>query len=584
MAETKVTADAIESLASRLMGDAGRGLVEDLTGRVEVVELEPGARLFSEGDAPDAAFFVVVGKVVVSVAGRVGEDVVLSVLGRGEVVGEMGLLHTAPRSATVTAIRPTTLLRLPAAGFEEIIGAHPQLLRRMTTAVLDRLQHPPQRIELTGTIAVAIRCDLGRRGFMDRMVAEAGRFGTVELLEGPPAGSGRLASRLDAVEGQVDHVFYSVGEEPSSWNDHVLRRADRLAVIAGDTDPDAARPVLDAVGDTAYVSRWLALVHPPDTLHPVGADPVGRLGADAVIHLRSGSTGDAARLARLVTGHGVGLALSGGGARALGHVGVLRAMEEAGVPVDAVSGSSMGAIIGAAIAQGATARDLASEAPAVFHRLFDTTYPAVSLYAARRIVTALERRFGDWFFEDLWLPFFCTSTNLTTSELETHRSGPLVPALRASSSIPGVFPPVPRDGDLLIDGGVLDNLPIGALRDSGMVGTVVAVDVAPPLGPRAKTEFGLSVSGWRAMRSRRHPRLSAVLMRSMLAGAMRDRNLGVADGAADLYLDLDLRGIPLLDFSDPEPAIQRGYESARPRIADWLSDVEVLGGLPEAEA
>ena len=133
---------------------------------------------------------------------------------------------------------------------------------------------------------------------------------------------------------------------------------------------------------------------------------------------------------------------------------------------------------------------------------------------------------------------------------------------------------MPLDGDLLVDGGLLDNLPIDPLRDSGMVDRVIAVDVAPPRGPRAKTDYGLSVSGWSAMGSGQHPRISAILMRSMLIGAMQARDEGVAAGKADLYLDLDLRGVPLLDFSRVEKVIERGYAAAAPRVSEWSANVQ----------
>ena len=158
-----------------------------------------------------------------------------------------------------------------------------------------------------------------------------------------------------------------------------------------------------------------------------------------------------------------------------------------------------------------------------------------------------------------------------------HERGPAIPAVRAGLAIPGVIPPVPRDGDLLVDGGVLDNLPMDHLRATGMVGTVVAVDVAPPLGPRAREDYGLDVSGWRALlgrlrrRGRRFPAISSLLIRSMLVGSMQERDRQVAGGYADLYLDLDLRGVSLLAFDEVDPVAEAGYQLARPRIEEWLA-------------
>jgi predicted acylesterase/phospholipase RssA len=129
----------------------------------------------------------------------------------------------------------------------------------------------------------------------------------------------------------------------------------------------------------------------------------------------------------------------------------------------------------------------------------------------------------------------------------------------------------------LVDGGVLDNLPIEPLRATGLVDTVIAVDVAPRLGPRAREDFGLSVSGWKAARSklgrhrRKYPGISAVLMRTMIVGSMQRRDDQVAAGLVDLFLDPDLRGISLLAFGDVEPVAKAGYEAAYPLIEEWLA-------------
>jgi predicted acylesterase/phospholipase RssA len=132
--------------------------------------------------------------------------------------------------------------------------------------------------------------------------------------------------------------------------------------------------------------------------------------------------------------------------------------------------------------------------------------------------------------------------------------------------------------DLHVDAGVLDNLPVEVMRNRPGIGTVIAVDVAPPVGPRARTDYGLSVSGWRAFRKgfggRRseYPGISAVLMRSMILGSMRERDRVVATGAADLYLDMDLRGISLLDFKRVREVAAAGHAAARERLEEWWSE------------
>jgi predicted acylesterase/phospholipase RssA len=168
------------------------------------------------------------------------------------------------------------------------------------------------------------------------------------------------------------------------------------------------------------------------------------------------------------------------------------------------------------------------------------------------------------------------STDLTTSHPHIHESGSVALAIRATSAIPGVMPPVPHGEALLIDGGILNNLPIDVARQKSPDGKVVVVDVAPPRGPGAHGDYGLSVSGWQALRSNfgsgrsPYPKISAVLMRSMITASMRERDRQVLGGLADCYLDLDIRGVSMLAFDDPSGVAQRGYEAAMPALETWM--------------
>ena len=177
---------------------------------------------------------------------------------------------------------------------------------------------------------------------------------------------------------------------------------------------------------------------------------------------------------------------------------------------------------------------------------------------------------GDVDIADLWVPYFCVSTNLTHARAEYHDRGPLVPAVRASIAIPGVLPPVPHHGDLLVDGGVLDNVPVEEMRRRNPTGTVITVDVAPVEGPMAEHDYGLSVSGFRSL-FRRHkdgarpPSLVTTMVRSTIVASVRDRQRFVDEGIADLYLDLQVDGGGMLDFSTAEQIADGGAESCAAR-------------------
>ena len=212
------------------------------------------------------------------------------------------------------------------------------------------------------------------------------------------------------------------------------------------------------------------------------------------------------------------------------------------------------------------------EVVALFRGLLDYTVPVVSLIKGERISRNINAFTAGADVRDMWLPYFCVSTNLTRSRVEVHDRGDAATAIRASVAIPGILPPVPHDGELLVDGGVLNNLPCDVMRASGAVRRLIAVDLSPPSGPRAREDFGHAVSGWKALRAQlgpgqsNFPGLMSILMRALVAGSVRDRDRFIDDGTVDWYLDLDLRGVALLDFERVEVAAARGYEAARPRI------------------
>jgi predicted acylesterase/phospholipase RssA len=320
-----------------------------------------------------------------------------------------------------------------------------------------------------------------------------------------------------------------------------------------------------------------AILHPADTPHPTGtAAIIDEFGFGEVVHLRVGSTADLARLGRLASGNGVGLVLSGGGARGFAHIGVFRALVELGVPIDAVAGCSMGAPLAAGAALLVPPEESVAVASRLFHRLLDYTLPVVSLVKAGRITGSIEELLHGLDIEDLWLPYACVSTNLTQSRLEVHRRGDAATAVRASVAIPGVLPPVPYHGDLLVDGGVLNNLPFETLRDDGRIDTVIAVDVAPAVGPRARADYGLSVSGFSALaaqlrRKSPYPSVSSVLLRSMLTGAVLHQQTALRGDAVDLYLHLQLPGVGLLEFERVAEIADTGYRASIDELREWAA-------------
>jgi len=560
--------------------------------------LAAGELLFEEGDVADACFFVVAGRLLVSTTGRDGASVALAELGRGEVVGELGLLDRAPRSATVRALRDTTLAVFSADVFDGLVTRSPALMLHVARALLTRFRVTPRRaFRRAAALTIAATGAIDARPIVDGIVTSISRFGTVrhlssarvdELLNRPdisqaPAdnvGTPRLVEFLHEAEVGNDYVVLETDPTLTGWTRRAVRQSDRVVVLTSatpsETDLSYIDALLDQIRGLEYVSVSLAIVHPAGTNRPQGtAQLLRRLGVDDVVHVGEGSAAHVARLGRLASGNGVGLVLSGGGARGFAHLGVYRSLVDAGVPIDAVGGCSIGAPLGAAIAGEVPVGQLVDVVQRHFSRLLDYTLPMVALVKGQRISASIDAVLGDVDIEDLWMPFYCVSTNLTRSQLEVHRRGSASHAVRASVAIPGILPPVPYGDDLLVDGGVLNNMPFEAMRNDRRIDTVIAVDVAPDRGPRARSDYGTSVSGFRALAASvrpsgaEYPSLASVLLRSMLVGAVANQRLSAAEGTIDLLVKLDLPGIGLLDFKRVHEVADRGYVASIDTVREW---------------
>src|SRR4029453_7342496 len=209
-----------------------------------------------------------------------------------------------------------------------------------------------------------------------------------------------------------------------------------------------------------------------------------------VVPAGSGFADGVARVARRLTGRSLGIVLSGGGARGFAHIGALGALADARFEIDRLGGCSMGSLIAALAASGAGSEEIADSCRAELVRcspFTDYTLPRVALIRSRKAGAMLERLFGTTLVEELERPLFPASADLLSSRLVVHRRGTVVYAVGASMSIPGVAPPVRRAGRLLVDGGVLNNLPVDHMAETGE-GPVVAVDVIRRLEPLGEGE------------------------------------------------------------------------------------------------
>ena len=578
-------------------------LLRELEPQLKWLTLRRGEALFRETEEADAAYFLIAGRLHAVARDIKGVEKSIGEILSGEAVGEMALLSGAPRSATVYASRDSELVRISATTFKDLVERYPQLLRSLSLVLVDRLRKTVTgRTSRTASVSIGIfpadesvpltefaqqlKAALAQHGNVEVLSSARtdeliGRSGMSQIRDSDPLFL-RLIQWLNDREEYFRCQIYQADPVWSPWTERCMRQADKIFIVGSDSSsslPGEIESRLDRESRHRQTQEQiLVLLHPPACEQPSGTDEwLVHRNVKAHHHVRRGDKAHYARLARCLVGESIGLVFSGGVARGFAHIGVIRALEEIGIPIDLVGGTSMGAMIGGQYVCGYSCDDMIEVNSDIFHKsVRDLTLPVVSLLKGAELWRRGSKYLSNRKIEDLWLPFFAVSSNLTTADVEIHRSGSLGWALRASGSLPGVWPPISHRGELLVDGAVLNNLPIDVMHEY-CDGSVIAVDVSAPLDLQENASYGVSLSGWRILSNRLNPftpaiqmpGISSIMIRAAELASVRAQQQVIASDPSDLYLRPPVARFPAMDFGAIRDIAQVGYAHAKEKIETW---------------
>lgn len=579
----------------------------------EWVYLQQGECLFSQGDAGGAVYLVMSGHLYAILSDHSGNQRVLNDIGRGEIIGEIAFFTHEARTASIFASRDSILIRFNHASFTRLSERYPNitqfiiqmLIRRLRTRELHQGNKGSIRygglgqqsttrvrwssvtrkisniaiIPLSDRVPVELfaqKLETALRTFgkvlvltAQRVDAELGNPGISQSSVEDPL-SIRLTAWLDRQELLYQFVVYVAEPGASAWTQRCVRQADRILLAGMAHESPALRETEDRflAGMNSITSppQSLVLIHPNRDRLPSGTRQwIDLRPVENHFHIVMDRQEDFERLARVMTGHAVGLVLGGGGARGLAHLGVYRALQEIGIPIDIIGGTSMGAIAGAQIALQWNWEQIRSRNKVAWVDMqpaSDYTIPMFAFLKSHRADKAMEHSFETHQIEDTWINFFCVSSNLTTAEIMIHREGPLAHALRASSSLPGVFVPVIDGKNILVDGAVFNNLPGNLVREFGS-GFNIVINVSPEEDLIPKHER--FPSAWGALKDRflhgeKNPGVPTIfdtIIRSLLLSSTNVANSVQRD--ADLYLAPPVNEFGMLEFTAFEQIMEAGY-------------------------
>lgn len=435
-----------------------------ITALLQQISFAKGQTIFKQGDIGDAMYLVESGQVVVwdEEAGQA-----LAYLGPGSFVGEIALLLTEPRSASLRVAIDADLYILKRADFDRLLKQRPEIAvymsrelgQRLVKTSKQRFKPQPRRISALwgmddGQLVKTVNAHVNKSiaiiplpgcALCDHLKGIPDVF----IISDPELSTENLAGRLGVQVEVYSHIMILLPTRVSALALKTLSLADTVISIG---DPP----------------RWLADNVGPEKLWQTKDDHVAL-----------------SRAARRLTGHTVGLALSSGGGKGLAHLGVMKVLRDENIPVDFIAGTSAGAFFGILFAAGWDNDRLNAFGDEIqtFNRWFNWDInipPRAGILKGAKAKDIIARMVDGKQFEDLDIPFYCVAADILTGEEIVFDSGDLADAIRASLSIPMLADPWKVDGRYLIDGAFIDPIPAKLLREKG-ADIVIASSVIQPL-------------------------------------------------------------------------------------------------------
>jgi len=565
-------------------------LQPQLLEQMEVCELSGGEWLFHQGDPGNSLYFLIRGRLQawLEVSDTNESPQMLGEMLPGESVGEVGLITGEVRSASMKAVRDSRLIRINSQVFEILVQNYPDLVLKIAKNVANLLQrrtnsstsvtNSMKTISITAfTSSKKIEqfCQDFKQQFDTQSSIVLVSPESLSELGAPGEDFGQdvelsieLKNWISDLEDQYEYVIFQCQAKDNSWSRFVERQSDIMLLVADAKDnPEDidwnSKPDFCQGTDNG---RQVLFLLQKDRLKIQNTQTwlKGR-NYNFHLHIQSGLANDIQRAVRIICGKSIGLVFSGGAARALAGFGVYKALHEANIEIDWVGGTSLGAVVASVVATGwpiDKAMQNARDAFLLRNPFGDITFPTISLLRGNKLKRSMEE-FLDFQIEDLPIPFYCVSTNLGRGVKNIHEADSLVSALRASTALPGVFPPLVVNNELAVDGALLDNLPIDIMQQKP-ISKIIAADFSTT--STKKVDYTEVPSPWAILKGRwlpftkkhRVPKLASIIMKATETATLEQiRKHGEM---ADLLINPDLQRFGMTEIKSFDKIVQAGYE------------------------
>lgn len=607
MIEQPITKEEIDKVVSyliqiELFRKLSKSVLKELASSMEKVFLEGGDVLITEGEVKKNLYLLYQGRLRVFKRQMEKSGYVDSPIGEispGQIIGEIALLTDKPRTATVVASRDSILLKLSEEMYHKVEKVYPEGVLEFVKSSFKRfISSSKAKSDMIGAMAVAPAGDSHHWEFAKNLFQELNQIKPTLLItkdlcnehfgrdvaqtkEGDYSNE-TITTWLRSLENSYEYIIYETDRQMTPWTKRCLRQVDRIFLVAEENANASLNSIelnLFQLNNKQFPLVDLLFLHPTDRIQG-SSKWLDNRPVSGYHHIRLNSVKDKNKFIRFLNGKSIGLVLNGGGARGLSHIGALRAFEELGIPIDFIAGTSMGAVIAACYALGLNNKEIVEFAHKFkYHHQF--TLPIVSLMTGKFLTDMTRALSREKEIEDLKIRFFCVSANISKGNIFIHDSGPLWRALRATTSIPGIFPPVcNEEGHLLVDGGILNNMPVDILRKRMFRGKILSIKCCSNFGERFTRRMPETwLSGWRVLYQKYFSKkkvefenIYSIILESLNVCSMDHQKS--MEKEADWLLQFDTGNFDLLQFDQTDEIIEIGYKKSLQILPEFIKQIQ----------
>ena len=602
-------------LANFYSKEVDNNILKELMNSGEWINLKDNTKLFEFGEQSDSIFFLIRGFLKAFIPNK-SELQEVGEIKEGEVIGEMGLLSDEPRSASIYSTRESLLFKITKDKFDNLMLKNPSVLFALSKQIILRfkknqnlknenentiflnLLHTSKNLDnsiVNSNFGKSMEKALNKYEkayYLNKTIVE--EVLSIKNINKTLESDGKsfiLDDFINKISKDYKYIILDSEINNTPWTTWCTTLSDKYLFLLNPSlgiDNDEIINLMNNIqSDTPnhlMVDRQLIICHDNKNIFPSGTiEHLNALDPVSIhYHINIKQENDFLRLARMITNKSVGLAFGGGGARALAHIGVYKAILEKNIPIDVVCGTSAGSMMAAIIASGYSV-DEVEEIWEKFSKdikitLSDYNLPHSSVWNGENLYNSYFKIFENRRIEDLWLPMFGCAANITSAELEVIDRGKIWRAVRASSSLPGALSPVIENNSLFVDGGLMNNLPGNILKEK-YNSKIISINVSPEvelepkfekfpnqnnlflkklfLNKRYRAEYGhLNI-----------PTLGEIMIRSIMTGSA-NKTKEVAE-MSEIFFDVPTNGYSMTDFIGAKSLIKKGYDYARERLNNY---------------